>query len=146
MKRVHDHKEEPSVQDKPTPESQRARKPASRKRKSASPMHEDQPATRRVKTLPTQEHGPITALTQTGILPQQMPSSSEMPLAKQLARRSADTHQTRQRIIYSQWANQRDLLEFQMSAVRSPDDEAHLQRLSQNIEELRRLSQQARQG
>jgi hypothetical protein len=48
--------------------------------------------------------------------------------------------------VYSQWNHQRQLLEFQMNSVTSPDDEANLQRLSQNIEELRRLSQQARTG
>lgn len=54
--------------------------------------------------------------------------------------------QQRQRVIYSQWANQRELLARQMDFVTSPDDEANLSRLSQNIEELRRLSEEARRG
>jgi hypothetical protein len=54
--------------------------------------------------------------------------------------------QQRQRQLYSQWANQREVIARQMDFVQSPDDEANLQRLSQNIEELRRLSQEARRG
>ncbi|KAK5683732.1 hypothetical protein LTR17_027250 [Elasticomyces elasticus] len=48
--------------------------------------------------------------------------------------------------LYSQWANQREVIARQMDFVQSPDDEANLQQLSQNIDELRRLSQEARRG
>ena len=52
----------------------------------------------------------------------------------------------RQRVLYDQWANQRDMVARQMNYVQSPDDEAGLQQLSQNIAELRRLSQEAKRG
>ncbi|SMR44683.1 unnamed protein product [Zymoseptoria tritici ST99CH_3D1] len=146
MKRVHDHKEELSAQDKGTPDSQRSRKPASRKRKSSSPADEA-PAAQRVKTQVMQEHAPMMAIPPAAFPHQPMSASPELvSSAAYHQRMPSDPHHTRQRILYSQWANQRELLEFQMSAVRSPDDEANLQRLSQNIEELRRLSQQARLG
>ncbi|KAK5136534.1 hypothetical protein LTR08_002878 [Meristemomyces frigidus] len=54
--------------------------------------------------------------------------------------------QHRQRVIHPQRANQRDLIARQGEFVQSPDDEANFQRLSQNMDELRRLSNEARRG
>lgn len=127
MKRVHDHKDEPSpaAQAKPASASQTQRKSSSRKRRASTASEE--PAAQRVKvqaSVPVAASGP----------------------APDIAGHRQRSTQNRQRVLYSQWAQQRELVNFQMSSVQGPDDEANLQRLSQNIEELRRLSQEARQG
>ncbi|KAF2171185.1 hypothetical protein M409DRAFT_18302 [Zasmidium cellare ATCC 36951] len=135
MKRVHDHKEDPASS-LAAAEAQGPRKTAGRKRKSPSSVSEE-PAAQRQKTQHVQPPSPPTLA-----MP---PAGYEQPMpgyAPEVSRRN----QNRQRILYSQWANQRELLEFQMSSVRSPDDEAGLASISQNIEELRRLSHQARHG
>lgn len=129
MKRVHDHKDEPSSAAQETTPSG-SRKPVSRKRRASSAS--DEPAAQRVKTQPTRVPVPVMA----------MPPARPTP---EMIQRQRDSH-SRQRVLYTQWAQQRELLNFQMSSVQGPDDEVNLQRLSQNIEELRRLSQQARQG
>lgn len=131
MKRVHDHKEEPT-QSFGASDVQGPRKVAGRKRKAPASGKEE-PAAQRPKLQPVQQQpSPPLSLASTGL---------PTPYAECNTAVQSDRQQ-----IYSQWANQRDLLKFQMSAVQSPDDEANLQRLSQNIEELRRLSQQARHG
>jgi hypothetical protein len=90
----------------------------------------------------------MMTLPQSSFPPQQTSSDAQQFQHQHHHHRRVPTNSQhhRQRALYSQWANQRELLEFQMSAVRSPDDEAHLTRLSQNIEELKRLSQEARLG
>ena len=131
MKRVHDHKDEAPAMIQDT---QGSRKVANRKRKSPGSLSEESVAQRQ-KTQVMQQPTPPPMVMNVPVYGPQAPVYH------------ADTrNHNRQRVIYSQWANQRELLEFQMNSVRSPDDEANLQRLSQNIEELRRLSHQARQG
>ncbi|KAK3700704.1 hypothetical protein LTR37_015786 [Vermiconidia calcicola] len=132
MKRVHDHKEDqgspigsPVVVEAP-------KKTGGRKRKaSASPVVEPPAQRHKPMSLPPQPQGFFQP---PGYFPQPM-YEPEQP------RRDS---QYRQRILYSQWNNQRALLAKQINVVQSPDDEGHLQRLSQNIEELRRLSSEAR--
>ncbi|USW47714.1 Putative Zinc finger C2H2-type [Septoria linicola] len=127
MKRVHDHKEEPH-HDRSA--DQVPRKPASRKRK-ASPSGEES-AAQRIKS----QSAPAMSLPQE-VYPVQLTAYSE-----HLHRHD----QSVQRNMYSQWNNQKQLVEFQMNSLSSPDDQANLDRLSQNVEELRRLSHQARHG
>lgn len=138
MKRVHDHKEEPA--NLGPAETQAPRKATGRKRKSPSSVSEE-PAAQRQKTQHVQPPSPPTL-----VLPPNGYEQPMMPGYPPEANHFSRRNQHRQRTIYSQWANQRDLLEFQMSSVRSPDDEAGLASISQNIEELRRLSHQARHG
>lgn len=141
MKRVHDHKDEPSkaIQESHVPGSQAQRGSTSRKRRASSTS--DEPAAQRVKVQPMREPIPTMVMSPAGSAPE-MSGYHEGPPELQRQR----NHYSRQRVLYSQWAQQRELLNFQMSSVQGPDDEVNLQRLSQNIEELRRLSQQARQG
>ena len=127
MKRVHDHKEEPQ-HDRAADHG--ARKPVSRKRK-ASPTS-DEPAARRMKSLPAQ----VMNVPQEAY-PVQVPVYPDQAYSRD---------QGVQRNMYSQWNHQKQLVEFQMNTLSSPDDHANLDRLSQNVEELRRLSQQARHG
>lgn len=119
MKRVHDHKDEPS-QDRGSPEN---RKIAGRKRKAPSSIS-DAPAAQRpkVQRIPTPVSEPSPVMT--------VPSATFGP---------ADP-------VYSQWANQRQIVEFSMNSVSGPRDELNLQRFSHNVEEFRRLSEQARLG
>lgn len=139
MKRVHDHKEELTTLG--PAEDLAPRKTVGRKRKSPSSVS-DEPASQRQKTQHVQlPHSPPPLALPSNVYEQPM-MPGYPPEANHFNRRN----QHRQRTIYSQWANQRDLLEFQMSSVRSPDDEAGLASISQNIEELRRLSHQARHG
>ncbi|CZT16656.1 uncharacterized protein RCC_02491 [Ramularia collo-cygni] len=140
MKRVHDHKDDPSTgsQEKPTAGSQTQRKSGSRKRTASSTNEE--PAAQRVKVQPAREPVPMVAAAPS-------PRTLECNDARSgIPRQRDNNNNNRQRVLYSQWAQQRELVNFQMSSVQGPDDEDNLQRLSQNIEELRRLSQQARQG
>lgn len=136
MKRVHDHKEDPAMPTHTGPDSQGPRKAGGRKRKAPSSVSSEPPARRTKVQQPTPEleipshaFGPQVATYpeyNTPQVPRQDP--------------------VRQRNLYSQWNQQKELLEFQLNTVRSPEDMANLQYLSQNVEELRRLSQQARQG
>jgi len=129
MKRVHDHKEEPT---QPSQDSQGQRKVAGRKRKAPS-SSSSEPAPRRAKVqqaTPEAEKSAATIATQGPVFPEY----------------NIRQEPSRQRNIYSQWNQQKELLEFQLNTVKSPDDMANLQYLSQNVEELRRLSQQARHG
>lgn len=137
MRRVHDHKDEPTNQEMPSSGSQR--KSGGRKRRASSAS--DEPAAQRVKVQPKREAVQMVAMPPTG----SAPTVNEYHDARSGLQRQRSDH-SRQRVLYSQWAQQRDLINFQMSSVQGPDDEVNLQRLSQNIEELRRLSQQARQG
>jgi hypothetical protein len=148
MKRVHDHKEElssatgsPLMDAPPGP-----RKAVGRKRKASGSlpnepsMHRQRSASGQVSHSAT----PVTQQTQVG--GQRKLSHSSGPQDARPAMTPQRTSQQRQRQLYSQWANQREVIARQMDFVQSPDDEANLQRLSQNIEELRRLSQEARRG
>lgn len=143
MKRVHDHKEEPtSLTGSPdvTGESQGPRKTGGRKRKASGPIPEEPVAQRQMATPVAPAPAQALSMPQVGY--QQVPA-----LYQQIAPPPADTRKTQHRQrLYSQWADQRELLARQMDFVRGPDDEANLHRLSQNIEELRRLSQEARRG
>jgi len=165
MKRVHDHKDEPdSVIGSPVVgnASQSQRRTAGRKRKASGPI-EGVPALQRQRTdTPAQMAQPMHVNVQTtqsmAMTQPQYPQASaeyppvssvtfvpqeQYPVAPQMQRK--EPHH-RQRQLYTQWVNQREAIARQMDFVQSPDDEANLQQLSQNIEELRRLSQEARRG
>lgn len=137
MRRVHDHKDEPTHQDATAPGTQR--KTGSRKRRASSTS--DEPAAQRVKVQPEREAVRVLAMPPVRSAPK---ISDHHGSRAELQDQQSDHN--RQRVLYSQWAEQRELLNLQMSSVQGPDDEVNLQRLSQNIEELRRLSQQARRG
>lgn len=146
MKRVHDHKEEPtSLNGSPSMsgETQAPKRAGGRKRKASGPIAEE-PALQRQRSepVPIQVTEPIVLPPSAGY--SQPNVSYQHPDAGHHYQRRDSQH--RQRVLYSQWANQRELLARQMDFVQGPDDEANLQRLSQNIEELRRLSQEARRG
>ncbi|RMY89699.1 hypothetical protein D0862_10147 [Hortaea werneckii] len=150
MKRVHDHKEDStSLTASPGPanDASNSRRPGGRKRKASGPSSTEPPAQRQ-KPLPSPpaQAPPAAALQRNTSYPAPAPTSSahQNDGQSQHHNRARKLHD-RQRL-YSQWANQRDLLTHQMGFVQSPDDEAHLLRLSQNLEELRRLSQEARRG
>ncbi|KAF7186856.1 hypothetical protein HII31_11816 [Pseudocercospora fuligena] len=135
MKRVHDHKDEPN-QDRGSPEG---RKASGRKRKATGSISEEPAAQRpKIQQIPTpvSEPSPVMAVPQTTYVATDVPYTEDY----------RTIHNRQQRAAYSQWANQRQLLEFSVNSVNGPQDEANLQRLSQNVEELRRLSQQARHG
>ncbi|KAK4546899.1 hypothetical protein LTR36_001631 [Oleoguttula mirabilis] len=144
MKRVHDHKEEPtSVTGSPdiAGDNQGQRRTGGRKRK-ASGSTLPEPVAQRQRPMPSppqrMQTVPLPQVEyQQGPEPYQQVEAGPQPLRKT---------QHKQRLLYSQWANQRELLARQMDFLQSPDDEANLQRLSQNINELRRLSQEARRG
>ncbi|KXT11527.1 hypothetical protein AC579_6585 [Pseudocercospora musae] len=135
MKRVHDHKDEPN-QDRGSPEG---RKSSGRKRKATGSISEEPAAQRpKIQQIPTpvSEPSPVMAVPRTTYVATDGPYTED--------NRTIDNRS--QRAAYSQWANQRQLLEFSVNSVNGPQDETNLQRLSQNVEELRRLSQQARHG
>ncbi|RMY39224.1 hypothetical protein D0866_02083 [Hortaea werneckii] len=150
MKRVHDHKEDStSLTASPGPASDASnpRRTGGRKRKASGSTPTEPPAQRQ-KPLPSPPaQAPPAALQRNLSYPPPTSTSS----AQQNGQGHHHHHNRARKLhdrqrLYSQWANQRDLLTHQMGFVQSPDDEAHLQRLSQNIEELRRLSQEARRG
>ncbi|CAK4032502.1 Hypothetical predicted protein [Lecanosticta acicola] len=128
MKRVHDHQDERS-QSFRAPESRG--KAAGRKRKAGAASHEA--AAQRQKVQHVQQPTPSRTMSPGGFA-QQAPMFQE-PRHDPL----------RQRQIYSQWNNQPELLEFQQNSLR-PDDEASFQYFSQNVDDLRHLSHEARQG
>lgn len=135
MKRVHDHKDEPT-QDRGSPEG---RKASGRKRKATDSVCEEPSAQRpKIQQIPTpvSEPSPVMAVPQTTYVATDGSYTEDY----------RTVHNRQQRVAYSQWANQRQLLEFSMNSINGPQDEANLQQLSQNVEELRRLSQQARHG
>ncbi|TKA63222.1 hypothetical protein B0A55_11111 [Friedmanniomyces simplex] len=161
MKRVHDHKGEPeSLGGSPAmgSASQSQRRINGRKRKASGPIAgEPMPQRNRSEYTPVQVSQPMPMVPQTtqsivlpypGYHPQASngtftpPEQFYIPNPQPQRRESHD----RQLQLYSQWANQRDIITRQMDSVQSPDDEVNIQRLSQNIEELRRLSQEARRG
>ena len=138
MRRVHGHEygsgsstANPVVDD----DSQGPKKIAGRKRKaSASPTVE--PATERPEAMrlrPQQSQATQGMYLQGPVYFQQPVYAPGQPRGVQ--------HQQR---LYTQWANQRDLLAKQANFVASPEDDVSLERLSQNIEEFRRLSAEAR--
>lgn len=52
----------------------------------------------------------------------------------------------RQRVLHSQWDTRIKMLHQQLDYMQSPEDEAGMERFSQELQELRRLSQEARRG
>lgn len=165
MRRVHDHKEDthsglasPSIG-----ESLGSKKPSGRKRKAtASSLPE--PAAQRPRItsqqpasfgytpampLPRQDYqAPLSQGMQVPAqvspvqpvhYPNQVPFMSQ-PVQVQ----PRDDH--RQRLIYSQWTSQRELLARQLDFVQSPEDEAGMERFTQDLQELRRLSEEMRRG
>ena len=137
MKRVHDYKEDPaSSTGSPVlgGESQGPKK--SRKRKaSVSPTVEPAPQRQRTMSLP-QEQLQATSAIRVGY--QQSPEYFQAEMYEPEQYRG-DHH--RQKILYSQWANQRELLARQIEVVHSPDD---VDRFTQNVQEFRRLSDEVR--
>jgi len=144
MKRVHDHHDEPtSLTGSPVPasEPQIQKKAGGRKRKLSGSASTEPTAQRQRTVTSPRQPSQVMPVPQVGF--QQAPVlSQQVAVGQQQLRKE----QHRQRQLYSQWANQRELLARQMDFVQSPDDEANLQRLSQNIDELRRISQAARRG
>lgn len=141
MKRVHDHKADP-IQDVVDAKGG-SRKASSRKRKASGSVAEE-PGTRRQKTTPSGLPSPGHSVA--SIPYSQQPFAVAPELSHGVKSQYGNYDGRRQSHAYSQWNQQKQLLEYQMSSVTSPDDEASLQRLNQNIEEFRRLSQKARHG
>ena len=172
MKRVHDHKEDPqSAIGSPEGaqgDSAGQRKPVNRKRKAPSsttseptaqrPKLSTQGSYQRQATsqampmpLPRQEYHPIPphvsaplqaqAITQ-GPKYYQAPAMPASPAVPQHLVQPRDDH--RQRLIYSQWASQKELLARQLDFVQ-PGDEAGMERFSRDALEFRRLSWEAHQ-
>ncbi|EMC99194.1 hypothetical protein BAUCODRAFT_394514 [Baudoinia panamericana UAMH 10762] len=146
MKRVHDHKDDPSTSlDSPTMTTHPGiqRRTAGRKRK-ASDAGAGEPAPQRQKPSPSPANGTMSNITPL----QSMPLPHGQKEASPFARGSYSLRKTPEEVehLQAQWANQRDLLVRQMDSVQSPNDEANLHRLSRNIAELRRLSEEARRG
>lgn len=144
MKRVHDHKEDPraGTRSPSVTNSQDKKSAASRKRKASEPAPLE-PASQRPKTtsasVPQPQVAPAPQMYT--VPPQDYFSQPTSAYAVPMARRN----QAHARV-YHHWANQRDLIERQMGSVQSPDDEAGLARLTQNVEEFRRLSEVVRRG
>jgi len=144
MKRVHDHKEDANpLTGSPVliGESQGPRRGGGRKRK-ASGLAREEPVPQRQRAPAPIPHRAEQVLAQ----PQTPRVYHQAASSEDIEEPHRRTSQHRQRVLYSQWANQRELLARQMDFVQGPDDEANLQRLSQNVDELRRLSQEARRG
>ena len=152
MKRVHDFKEEPTSSTG-SPDvagiDMQGPKRGGRKRKASSPTTSE-PAAQRQRTMvlpPQQPQQPqVVHLPPSGYHQGPFHGHVQPQFVHAAPEQVRQRMQQRQRVIYSQWANQRELLARQMDFVTSPDDEANLSRLSQNIEELRRLSEEARRG
>ena len=167
MKRVHDHRDEPtSATGSPIlggPQSQR--KVGGRKRKVSDSMPAG-PVTQRQRSMQAPQEvlkvvSPphdgfqldVTPHPQAGFYQNAMHLPNNGHRHRQsllqdpaiyLGNEMSNQH--RHRAAYSQWTNQRDLLARQMDFVQGPDDEANLQQLSQNIHEFRRLSEEVRRG
>ncbi|KAK5726251.1 hypothetical protein LTR17_012871 [Elasticomyces elasticus] len=149
MKRVHDYPGEvKTLPELPAPETaSQSQRRTGRKRKASGSLP-CEPALQRVRPEPTAAFQPTQ-----GSHPLAMPRPDcfqpagnpmvQYPVPSPQPQRREDEHKHQ---LYSQWANQREVIARQMDFVQSPDDEANLQQLSQNIDELRRLSQEARRG
>lgn len=164
MKRVHDHKEDThsglaSPSNGETPSS---KKLAGRKRK-ATESSLPEPAAQRPRIssqsapmgysqempLPRQDyHTTLAPGMQAPAQLSPVPSNyypTPVPFVSQPAQvQPRDDH--RQRLIYTQWASQRELLARQLDFVQSPEDEAGMERFTQDLQELRRLSEEMRRG
>lgn len=142
MKRVHDHKEDLRAGTRsPIVASPLDRKAAaSRKRKASEPTSLE-PAAQRQRIMSTSAPQPQSAPVPQAYAHQPTEYPTQPVYAMPAARRSPA-----QSRVYHHWANQRDLIERQMGSVHSPDDEAGLQRLAQNVDEFRRLSEVVRRG
>lgn len=132
MKRVHDHREEqPTLGQLHSPGSRQA---GARKRKASGPV--DEPCRQPRKSLRVQQPSPPLPSGAFTLGPAPFQESTHGP-----------GEDNRQRLIYSQWANQHELLKFQMmSAPYGSVDQANVQRLTQNIDDLRRRSDDSNQG
>ena len=129
MRRVHDHKEDlNSLTGSPVlaGESQGQTKVGSgRKRKASGPAGEE-PIAHRQRSIPApSQPQPPNSMPQPASGHPVYPGGYQQVAVDQQQSRKP---QHRQRVIYSQWANQRELLARQMDFVQSPDDEANLQR------------------
>ncbi|KAF2765410.1 hypothetical protein EJ03DRAFT_280072 [Teratosphaeria nubilosa] len=140
MKRVHDHKDTSSRSNSPVLGGQTQAKRINRKRKASGPPEVQAPAATRLRVaIPAGPQPPILTPQPAGfgaLAPHHLPMGGDQHFRGS---------QVKQRM-YSQWANQREVIARQMSFVQSPDDEANLHTLSQNINELRRLSNEVRRG
>ncbi|KAK3116099.1 hypothetical protein LTR53_003890 [Teratosphaeriaceae sp. CCFEE 6253] len=159
MKRVHDHQEElDNITGSPAMGDALPRRTAGRKRKASGPPLGGEPMLQRQRTdNPAQVIQPMHVNVRTAqsmaMVPPEYPQASQGPfvapehhqVVPQPQPQRRESHY-RQCQLYSQWASQREVIARQIDFVQSPDDEANLQQLSQNIEELRRLSQEARRG
>ncbi|TKA22569.1 hypothetical protein B0A50_08139 [Salinomyces thailandicus] len=158
MRRVHDHKDDPtSLTASPDPaggeshSQKRGGGAGGRKRKASGPPTAVETTAQRRKASPSSARPAQVPLTPSAPSAPSASYSSNLP---HLASSIVSTPQAipspyvlrkaqdRERL-YSQWASQRDLLARQMEFVRSPDDEMNLQRLSRDLEALRRLSLEA---
>ena len=167
MKRVHDHKEDPQSAigspDIAQGEPAGMRKPVNRKRKAPSSTTSEPTAQRPKLSVRSSVQGQIQA--QEMSLPRQeyRPKPTQVPMPAQVhtvhqapvyyqapAGPVAPQHMVqplddhRQRLIYSQWANQKELLARQLDYVQ-PGDEAGMERFSRDAMEFRRLSWEAHQ-
>lgn len=131
MKRVHDYKDTSEASSRKVSPDRTAenRKTGARKRKASTDAQGSGSRAKKSGSLSTQGQANASNA---------QASSSD---------NSGERHSpSKQEQLYTQWANQKELLARQMNSVQSPDDEASLQRLSNDIQELRRLSQEARRG
>ncbi|KAK3673485.1 hypothetical protein LTR78_006719 [Recurvomyces mirabilis] len=146
MKRVHDHKEDIHAMDGSSAVVGSSKRAGGRKRKASVPAADEPVAQRQMSQLPPVQ----IPVAQTVQMPYPAyPQATMVPYPQEVYSAPAEPrkgHHQRQRVLYTQWANQRDMVARQMDFVQSPDDEAGLQQLSHNIAELRRLSQDAKRG
>lgn len=143
MKRVHDHKDGPtSFTGSPLLDGKLHTRRVGRKRKAPESPDLDPDAQRR-KTISGHEqqqtHCPFPLYT--GFVPVSAPQYTSIAEDQ---RRRQRFHQRPQ--FFPQWNIQRDVIARQAGFVQSPDEEASLQQLSQDVEELRRFSQEGRTG
>ncbi|KAK4888397.1 hypothetical protein LTR27_012720 [Elasticomyces elasticus] len=152
MKRVHDYPGEvKTLPELPAPETaSQSQRRTGRKRKASESLP-GEPVLQRARPEPADAFQPaqesrLLAMPRTEYFQPAAGMGNSMvqyPVPSPQPQRREDEHKHQ---LYSQWANQREVIARQMDFVQSPDDEANLQQLSQNIDELRRLSQEARRG
>lgn len=136
MRRVHDHKDDASDRSN-SPVMGESKKVNGRKRKASNPQMSE-PVSQRPRIIAVPRQQPLAMHHPTvHVLP-----AHYQPLAE------PHPHQElyQQRLIYDQWENQKAVLHRQVEFLQSPNDEASLNRLTQNVAEFRRLSEEARRG
>lgn len=140
MKRVHDHREEVTSSNAspelPSGEFEAPKRATGRKRKVVS-VPTRPPAQRQRTMTPS----PIVPINSIRPMPSELSHPTRRPALHE--RKQSEIIQHRQHA-NTQWVNQRELLTRQMHSMQGPGDENSLQRLSQNVEELWRLREQAR--